>query len=122
MRIKIPKEEKEKIENVFKERECFINSLVDKNTYGWVCPVHNVTISKNIKECPLCELEKAHRIKYKSDGDDDLASPEKRERERERKRREYLDPIKKAKQLETAKQHRLKERKRKKEHSLSLDV
>jgi len=98
--------QKDIIEKTFEERERFINSLSDKNIYGWLCPVHKIIIG-NGNKCPLCE----HKIK------DVEVDEVKREKDREYMRRKLKDPDQRRKHNERVANYYKKERARKKEHS-----
>ena len=114
---------KEIIEKTFEEREEFINSQVDRNLYGWICPVHKIQIAKGILKCPVCEQEAKYKIKMslpsKKSGEEDSDYNDKvKKYDRERKRKAMLDPEKRQRHYKAVAKNQEKERQRKKEHSL----
>jgi hypothetical protein len=117
---------KEEIEEVFEEREAFINSQVDRNLYGWICPIHKIQIAKGILKCPICEQEAKYKIKMSlpskkegvDSGYDNKEKDKIRKYDRERKRKAMLDLEKRKRHYANVAKNQEKERQRKKEHSL----
>ena len=80
------------------------------------CEIHKVLVGIG-KLCPLCELEKKNKIKYKDEAisDEDIFLKEK---DRDRKRKDMLDPEKKKRHYNSVAKYYARDRQRKKEHSL----
>lgn len=110
--------EYEQIEEVFDEREKFIEKQKDEKIYGWLCAKHLVWIGKSHSKCPLCELEAKNKVEYKPEAEEDEVIKKKREKDRERKRLAMLDPEKRKRHNEISARHYEKERIRRKEHGL----